>query len=331
MDHTVSIIVPCYNAAPFLSETLDSTVRQTRPPLEVIVVDDGSTDDSAAIAASYGPPVRVLRQPNQGESVARNLGLAVARGEYVVFLDADDVLDARSLEAQLNGVQGVPKGVACTGFAFFMGDTANTINPTMPRADAFYPEIITGNLAPPGCWMVPRDLVLQAGCFLAGQKYFEDWDLWWRVGLTGAVYVPVQMVGFYYRQHATSQLATAHDADRAYGHGWLMERMCRAFLDRPDLLQAHGERLFWAACAALRACRAHAVPWDRLRLLGHMIEEVAHRRPPGLQGSMFARAVRLVGVRRAMSATALLNGPDAAPVYRPAWMRRDEDGPSAGR
>jgi len=248
-----------------------------------------------------------------------------------VFLGADDVLDCRLLEAQLDGVRGVPNGVACTGFAFFIGDVSRAFKATMPRANAFFPAIITGNLAPASCWLTPKSLILQAGCYHSEQTYFEDWDLWWRVGLTGAVYVPVQMVGFYYRQHATSQLATAHDADRAYGHGWLMERMCRAFLDRPDLLQAHGERLFWAACAALRACRAHAVPWDRLRLLGHMIEEVAHRRPPGLQGSMFARAVRLVGVRRAMSATALLNGPDAAPVYRPAWMRRDEDGPSAGR
>ena len=76
---SVDLVIPCYNGAAFLKETLDSTLAQTRQPLEVILVDDGSTDDSAAIAASYGPPVRVLRQPNQGESVAMNRALAVAR------------------------------------------------------------------------------------------------------------------------------------------------------------------------------------------------------------------------------------------------------------
>jgi len=100
-----------------------------------------------------------------------------------------------------------------------------------------------------------------------------------------------------------------------------MERMCRALLERPDLLQAHGDRLFWAACAALRACRAHGVPWDRLRLLGHMIEEVAHRSPPGLQRSTFARAVRWVGLRHAETVSVIVNGPATAPTYRPVWMR----------
>jgi len=66
MNLSVSIVIPCYNAAPFLREALDSTLRQTVPAAEVILVDDGSTDDSAAIAESYGPPVRVIRQANQG-------------------------------------------------------------------------------------------------------------------------------------------------------------------------------------------------------------------------------------------------------------------------
>lgn len=79
MSRSVSIIIPCYNAASFLRETLDSALRQTVAAAEVILVDDGSTDDSAAIAESYGPPIRVLRQPNQGESVARNAGLAMDR------------------------------------------------------------------------------------------------------------------------------------------------------------------------------------------------------------------------------------------------------------
>ena len=91
MSQSVTVIIPCYNGAAYLREAIDSALDQTHPPLEVIVIDDGSTDDSAAIAESYGPPVCVIRQENQGESVARNRGIDEAKGDWVAFLDADDL------------------------------------------------------------------------------------------------------------------------------------------------------------------------------------------------------------------------------------------------
>ena len=87
----VSVVVPCYNGAKYLRETIQSVLAQDLPVLEIIVVDDGSTDDSADIAESFGAPVRVIRQSNQGESVARNRGIDEARGDWVAFLDADDL------------------------------------------------------------------------------------------------------------------------------------------------------------------------------------------------------------------------------------------------
>jgi glycosyltransferase involved in cell wall biosynthesis len=98
-DISVSIITPCYNGSPYLRDTIASALGQTRPPLEVIVIDDGSTDDSAAIAESFGSPVRVIRQTNQGESVARNRGIAEARGSHLLFLDADDLIAPEALAA----------------------------------------------------------------------------------------------------------------------------------------------------------------------------------------------------------------------------------------
>src|SRR5437867_4956354 len=89
-DRLVSVIVPCRNGARFLAEALDSALAQTHPATEVIVVDDGSVDDTPAVLARYAGRVRVLRQPNRGPSAARNAALGVARGEYVAFLDADD-------------------------------------------------------------------------------------------------------------------------------------------------------------------------------------------------------------------------------------------------
>src|SRR5688572_12326680 len=87
----VSVIIPCYNTARYLTEALTSACRQTPSPWEVIVVDDGSTDDSAAIAEAFGAPVRCERRPHQGIGATRNHGLACVTGDIVAFLDADDV------------------------------------------------------------------------------------------------------------------------------------------------------------------------------------------------------------------------------------------------
>ncbi|HWB16803.1 MAG TPA: glycosyltransferase family 2 protein [Vicinamibacterales bacterium] len=95
-----SVVIPCYNAAKFLPATLASVAAQTWPPHEVIVVDDGSTDDSARVAAAFDPAIRVVQQSNQGESVARNRGMDLATGDWVAFLDADDLWHPRKLERQ---------------------------------------------------------------------------------------------------------------------------------------------------------------------------------------------------------------------------------------
>ena len=98
---TVSVIIPCYNAAPWLSECIDSALTQSHPPKEIIVVDDGSTDESAKIASGYGDRIVLLRQTNLGGNAARNIGLAQATGDYVQFLDADDLLLPEKLEHQV--------------------------------------------------------------------------------------------------------------------------------------------------------------------------------------------------------------------------------------
>ncbi len=98
---TISVVIPCYNAAAYLRETIESVLAQSVPAREVLVIDDGSTDTSAEIAESYGSPVRVIRQANQGESVARNRGIDESQGDWVAFLDADDLWLPDKLERQL--------------------------------------------------------------------------------------------------------------------------------------------------------------------------------------------------------------------------------------
>jgi GT2 family glycosyltransferase len=300
-DREVSVITPCYNAASFLRETIDSVLSQTRPAREVIVVDDGSTDDSATIAESYGPPVRVLRQKNQGESVARNAGIAAASGKYVLFLDADDLLDPAAIDVLFSHARRADDGVACMGHSCFREDPSTPFLTTMPPADRFFPGIIQANFGPPHCWLTPRELIVRAGSFLTTLQYSEDWDLWWRVGMAGGKLIPVEYVGALYRRHPASQVATAGDSNRALGHARLMDRMCREFLQRPEMLREFGETLFWSAWTALHRCRRLGRSWNDLHDLAQSLQELASRGPRPVTRTMFARAIRWLGIKRAES------------------------------
>ena len=97
----VSVLMTVFDGARYLAEAIDSALAQDHAALEVVVVDDGSTDDSAAVAAAYGPPVRCLREPHRGMGPARNVAVASAAGDLVTFLDADDRLPAGSIACRL--------------------------------------------------------------------------------------------------------------------------------------------------------------------------------------------------------------------------------------
>ena len=305
MPVTVSIITPCYNGAPFLQATLQSALSQTHAPLEVIVVDDGSTDESASIAEAFGNPVRVIRQANQGESVARNRALAEARGSHVLFLDADDLLEASALSRLVGALESRPDAVAIMGCAWFSEDPGAPYAVRLPETETFYPTIIESNLAPPHCWLAPTALVRSVGGFFADLRWFEDWDLWWRVGLDAPALIRVPHVGALYRRHPGSQLATTRLADQARGHAVLMARMAQAFLSRPEMLAAHGDQLFWSCFTALRRARAQSVPWSELEPLEGGLSRLAAS-PAGR--AKLAWLIRAVGVRPAVGLYRLTRG-----------------------
>ena len=104
-----SVVIAVYNGEKTLARAIDSVLSQSYPPREVIVVDDGSTDGTPDIAAAYGPPVRLLRQPNRGVSVARNMGVESAEGEWVAFLDADDYYYPERLELTAELIHRYPE------------------------------------------------------------------------------------------------------------------------------------------------------------------------------------------------------------------------------
>ena len=294
-----SVVIPCYNGARFLPFTLESLFSQTCPPDEVIVVDDGSTDDSANVAARTGRAVTVIRQKNQGESVARNVGLKAAHGDYLLFLDADDMLAPQSIERLTTAAQQVPGSVAVMGCILFTDSPDAVLERHTPQMTGFFPAIIQTNFGPPHCWLVPRTLALSIGGFREDLIHSEDWEFWGRIGLTGAPLVTVPYEGALYRKHPHSQVATSPSPAIFKGRLLVCETLAAGILERPALFQDAGEALFWSLWAMLRQARQGGVSESDLGNAETLLREVARRRPAGLQHSMFRLAVRFMGARKA--------------------------------
>ena len=105
----VSIVIPVYNCERYLAEAIESVLAQTYQPIEIIVIDDGSTDKSARVAKKFSPPVKYCYQPNSGLGAARNCGIRLAKGDYVAFLDADDIWTENKLTLQTAVFQNDPE------------------------------------------------------------------------------------------------------------------------------------------------------------------------------------------------------------------------------
>ena len=116
MEPLISCIVPVFNGERYLGKALESILKQTYQPLEIIVVNDGSTDGTAAVAARYGDQIHYVRQNNAGAPTARNLGLSVARGEFVAFLDSDDLWHPEKLERQMARFDACPQIDLCVTY-----------------------------------------------------------------------------------------------------------------------------------------------------------------------------------------------------------------------
>jgi hypothetical protein len=293
------VIVPCYNGARFLPATIASALEQTRLPDEIIVVDDGSTDGSGDVASSFGPRVQVLRQTNQGESVARNAGLRLATGDYVLFLDADDLIAPQAI-ARLNAAADeTPGAVAVMGTAFFIDDPAARFGGYIPEFTGFFPMILRTNFGPPHCWFTPRELALSLGGFREDLIHSEDWEFWGRIALTGVRLVSVPYQGALYRKHPHSQVSTAPGAAILKGRLIVCETLATSILERPMLLDEVGEALFWSLWAMLDQARRGGVPGAEMHRAEGLLKEIARRRPRALRPSMFATVVRYLGVRTA--------------------------------
>ena len=162
MTIKISVIVPCFNAEPYLREAIGSA-RLHRQAVEVIIVDDGSTDGSLAIAEQLTPIVKIVKQVNSGVSAARNAGIAAAAGEYCLFLDADDLLVEGAVD-RLSELVEADGPLVMMGSSEFVDRTGCSTSDRLP-ARALFPTVLAGNLGIIGSWMAPTEQLRRLGGF----------------------------------------------------------------------------------------------------------------------------------------------------------------------
>lgn len=313
---SISVIIPCYNGSRFLRETIESALKQTFTPLEVIVVDDGSTDDSAAIAESFGATVRVIRQANAGESSARNHGLRYAQGTHCYFLDADDLVCGSTFEQMKDAIEDPTRDVILVGHAKFRDSTSDTYDAVVPGVSEFLPAILSSNFGPPICWLVPTQLARTAGGFTESIRYFEDWDFWCQVALSGGKLKPLQLQGALYRRHSGAQTflmkADRQDRDRERGRASrldrakITERAILRMLESEELTLRYGTNAFWAGCTAALAVRAEGLSWKSCESLLAAMDRMFRAAGPELRGSRIGLLAQCLGVRNALALRRLL-------------------------
>ncbi|MDQ3275314.1 MAG: glycosyltransferase [Actinomycetota bacterium] len=194
-----TIVIPTYNYGRFLTDAVDSALAQTERSVEVVVVDDGSTDETPLLLAAYGDRIAVHRQINAGLSAARNVGARLARGEYIVYLDADNRLDPRFVERCREALECHP----AAGFAYpqarHFGDIETVTNLQTYDID----QLLEGNEID-ACALIRRRLVCRYPFDESNRIGWEDWDFWLTLAEHGWGGVLVDEPLMEYRRHGSS-------------------------------------------------------------------------------------------------------------------------------
>ena len=218
----VSIIIPLYNSEAYIAQTIDSCLAQTHDNIEIIVVENGSTDQGYQIVKSIDDKrLSVYQIPKPNAAAARNYGYHKAKGAYIVFLDADDMLAPNKIELQLTAISKKPEGwVACCAWAKFKTNTKEAI--ITPQEVWYIQNPITwcinswmgGGMMIPGCWLMPKPIIEKAGLWDERLSLHDDGEFMCRVLLASKGNVFVENTVVYYRQQDNS-LSRQHKSKMA--------------------------------------------------------------------------------------------------------------------
>jgi glycosyltransferase involved in cell wall biosynthesis len=258
---TVSVVIPTYNAARYIEAAVDSVLGQTFRDVEILVVDDGSTDDTAAVLSRYGQPVRYRWQENRGVSAARNRGIQESSGRYVAFLDADDTWFPEKLDRQIAALEASGQHRACYSAHVICTEalTPLAVQRSVRRGSTLEDLLLRGNVVGNICTVLcDRSLFSIAGNFDVSLSQCADWDMWVRLAtITEFLYLDEPLVT--YRQHESNM-----SADPA-----LLERDSTRVLQKGFELPSVPQRV--------RASRRNALARNYMVLAGSYF--YAHRYP----------------------------------------------------
>jgi glycosyltransferase involved in cell wall biosynthesis len=208
----ISVIMPCFNAEPYLAEAIASVMGQTWQSVELLIVDDGSSDDSVAIAedarSRHPDRIRLFRQSRQGPYPARNLGLREANGQYAAFLDADDWWTPDCLESLCDALSGTDAALAYCGWQN-VGASFRSNEPFVPP-DYEQLDKATAFLRAASPWPIHAaltrlDIIRQVGGFDTNWRSCMDYDLWLRIAVSRPIVLVPKVMAFY-RHSVTGQI-----------------------------------------------------------------------------------------------------------------------------
>ena len=186
MNHLVSIVIPTYNCERFIARAIDSALNQTYKAWEIIVVDDGSTDNTKQILQPYMDKIRYFFKENGGVSTARNIGIKEAKGEFIAFLDADDIWVTEKLELQMKEILKSDSIGAVSCGTYFMDETGGAIRRSIrknyPKRKGLLKHLIIKNIMY-GCSnnLVRKKCFEEIGLFDEKLRAGVDWDMWLRI------------------------------------------------------------------------------------------------------------------------------------------------------
>jgi glycosyltransferase involved in cell wall biosynthesis len=179
----VSVVLPTYNRGWTVREAIESVLDQRHCNVELIVVDDGSTDETCTLLATYGNRLRVLRQPNRGVSAARNTGIRAASGELIALLDSDDAWLPGKLAAQVDFFSRHPQALICQTEEIWIRNGAR-VNPSKrhrKESGMIFERSLALCLVSPSAVMMRKSLLDEVGLFDESLPACEDYDLWLRI------------------------------------------------------------------------------------------------------------------------------------------------------
>lgn len=246
---TISVVIPAYNAQATITKTIESVRQQTYSDLEIIVINDGSSDRTAEIVNNIKEQrIKLFNYPNGGVATARNRGIAKARGEYIAFLDADDFWTEDKLELQLQALIENPDAGVAYSWTYFLyqEDICYPSEPVYHRGNV-YPQLLTKNFIHHGSNpLIRREAIAFVGEFAPSFPHCADWDYYLRLAAKyDFVVVPKHQI--YYRQSANSMTSKIDDIERQ-----LCQMLDKTYYTVPQKLQhlqRQSKSWIWQYCS----------------------------------------------------------------------------------